>query len=303
MDGSCRGYQLIPLQLNPAVSGNMYGQFSSSGTFVPWDQNNSYCMKSQFTGRSIPDTGAMLCYPVHIFQDDYNSARPLWSFSNDMDHQGFYGTCYLKPRPVVFGPQAPVANDVDNNYRFHDKCLPCDNVGMDKTTPRWGPNNKKWCDDCAARPVPPKTLPSVATWNLVASNQTFMDPAHWLSPAGSPWATMEECKMLAQRDTTCSKWVMFSPQRTARIATTPAMNVNNTASVALFATNNGVWRYTAFSLTFSYYRTCACLNKDPANAAVGYMPAVDTTQFNMACAGVMTNASCAVRGFNIYKLA
>jgi hypothetical protein len=301
MDTGCRAYQLIPLQLKPTASGNLYGQFSSSGGFIPWDVNISFCKKSQFQNNNIPDIGAMICYPIHTFQDDYNSARPLWSFTKDMDHQGFYGTCYIKPRPVVFLAQAGVNDPADNTYRFLDKCVSCDNVGMDKATPRWGPMLKGYCDDCDAHPTPAKVMPFVANWTLSMSNRTFTDPAHWLSPGGSPYATLNECKILAKRDPTCSNWVMFSAERADRMRQGLTHNINGTATFNLYNTSGG-YRFTPFSLAFSYYRTCACLDKAPANAAVGYSPNVDTTQYTMACQGA-TNASCVRRGFNIYQFA
>jgi hypothetical protein len=253
-----------------------------------------------FTNRNIPDLGAMVCYTVNQFQDDFNSARPLWSFTNDMDNQGFYGTCFIKPRAVTFLPYPQLNTTIDNKFEFLGKCLPCDNLGQDLSTPRWGPQ-QRYCEDCVAKPVPPRQL-TIPTWTFVG-NGTFADKAHWLSPGGSPYATADECKILAARDPTCSKFVMHSQNRTTMIRNNAAaMNVNQSAGYTLWTTSSGIGRlFTNFSATFSYYRTCGCLDATTANAVAGFSPTLDSTQA-MACVGVSA-AGCRYKAFAVYKLA
>jgi hypothetical protein len=250
--------------------------------------------------KNIPALGAMVCYTVNMFQDDYNSARPLWSFTNDMDHQGFYGTCFIKPRSVTFLAYPQLNTSVDSKFEFLGKCIPCDNLNQDMTNPRWGPQ-QKYCTDCGANPRPPRQI-VIPAWTFVG-NGTFVDASHWLSPGGSPYATIDECKILAARDPTCSKFVMYSANRTFYIVNNNnGANVNGSAAYALWTTAGGVGRiFTNFSQTFSYYKTCGCLDATQANGVAGFAPSLDANQAS-ACVGVSA-ANCLKKGFAVYRLA
>lgn len=292
-DTSCRAYQMLPLQLDSS-NGDSFGMFPES-SFIPWDKPFAFCNKSQFA--QTPKAGSMVCFPIYQFQDDFNSARPLWSFTDDPDHQGFYGTCFIKPRPVTFLPIGQVATDPLDEFRFQSKCIPCDNIGQNLTNPRWGPQ-QKYCTDCTKTVTTPRQLPTLPAWTFVATG-TFNQPAHWLSPGGTPIAFEDECKALALRDPTCSKYVMYSDYRAQRFSgkagISPLLtNVNSTATFKLI--NSTVsWHYTPIAMTFSYYRTCACLNKTVVGA-----PTIDPTQ-NMACEGVLPS-NCIFRNFTVYQL-
>jgi len=297
-DSACRAFQLLPLQLDSSA-GKAYGEFPAS-SFIPWAQSNAFCDKTQFA--NSPKSGSMACYPIYQFQDDFNSARPLWSFTDDIDHQGFYGTCYIKPRSLQFLTYPQVAADGQTTFRYHSKCIPCDNIGQDLTNPRWGPQ-QQYCTDCSKTPATPRSLPAVPTWTYVA-NGTFTGPVRWLSPGGSPFAFQDECIMLTLRDPLCSKYVMYSDTRAQRLSgsipgllpTNSAQNVNGTFAFYLVNYTQN-WHYTPFSLSFPYYGSCACLaGTTPANS-----PPLDSTGVTTACAGVST-AQCKVTGFSIYKL-
>jgi hypothetical protein len=268
-----------------------------------WDKNTTRCNSSQFLDKNIPDLNAMICYPIVAFQDDFNSARPLWSFTNDMDHQGFYGTCYVKPRPVSFAGFPLLPSPQETKFQFFDKCIPCDNIGQDLNNPRWGPQ-QKYCTDCKVYPAAAPRQQPIVTWTFVA-NGTFTAPAHWLSPGGSPYAIMNECKMLALRDPKCSKFVMYSDVRAQGLLRN-TLKINNTASFAPIVTSSvaGGWHYSNISMgAFPYYKTCACLDKDPLNEVPNFVPPVDVNSTTMACTGGGINPNgCTVRGFVVYKL-
>jgi len=288
---------MLPLQLDTSA-GSSYGLFPES-SFVPWASKIGFCDKAQFA--KAPKQGAMVCFPIYQFQDDFNSARPLWSFTEDPDHQGFYGTCYIKPRAVSFPNVFQVQGDSQTDFRFQSKCIPCDNIGQDLTNPRWGPQ-QTYCTDCSklVPPAAPRQLPAVPTWAFVSTG-TFAGAAHWLSPGGSPVAFQDECKMLANRDPTCSKYVMYSDYRASRYGgkiqgVSPGnLNVNSSAAVKLINTSVA-WHYTPVSLQFAYYRTCACLD-----ATATQPPAIDLNMTKLACDGVVAS-QCIFRNFSIYKL-
>jgi hypothetical protein len=316
-DGSCKGYQLIPLQLNPTVSGDIYGQFSKDGSFIPWMDNMdatatnmSRANRTQFLNKNIPAVGAMICYTLIQFQNDFNSARPLWSFTEDMDHQGFYGTCYIKDppppqKPMQFQTFPTIQLPVDKKYRFLSMCIDCSNVAMNKTTPRW--DRTEYCVDCDAKPKPGK-VQNIPAWTAVGSG-TFTEPAHWLSPGGSPYALEDECKLLALRDPQCSKFVMYSDLRAQMLLNLTAplsrhqVLVNGT-TIQYLQSNNGYY-YNNRSISLPYFRTCACLDKTTNNTKAGFTPDLDPTSFVMACGAggdLVVNASCTRRGFNVFKL-
>jgi hypothetical protein len=292
-DSSCRGFQMLPLQMDTS-GGQNFGLFPES-SFIPWASNVAFCDKSQFG--NVPKAGSMVCFPIYVFQDDFNSARPLWSFTEDPDHQGFYGTCYIKPRAVTFLPIAQLLEDPQDDFRFQSKCIPCDNIGQDLKNPRWGPQ-KNYCTDCVKYPVATRQRPTIPSWTTVAVG-TFNQAAHWLSPGGTPIAFQDECKMLALRDPTCSKYVMYSDARAQRfggkIQGTLPTNTNVNTSFRLINTTVS-WHYNSSTSYISYYRTCACLDSTVVGA-----PTVDANQNAMACAGVSA-AQCIFRNFTIYQL-
>jgi len=301
---ACKAFQLLPLQLD-ATGGNGLGMFPSS-SYVPWNHqgrynlNNSFCDKSKFV-HAHPNS--YVCYPILNFQDDFNSARPLWTLYEDPDHQGFYGTCYIKMRSVTFLPFTQVANDTMDTFRFGSKCIPCDNIGQDLSNPRWGPQ-LDYCTDCKkATGVVPRKVATPPAWTKRATG-SFTDPVKWLNPAGTPIAMADECALIASRDPTCSKFVMYSEPRVAMFSgnsgvmlTATAANLNNSASFKLLNTTNG-WHYTPYALTSSYYRSCGCIQGN-----VTALPAVDSNSTANACAGVTTLSQCTVKGFEIYELA
>jgi hypothetical protein len=294
-DPNCQAFQMLPLQLDSS-SGNSFGQFPGPSTsYVPWGKNISSCNLAQFS--KAPKNGSMVCYPIYMFQDDFNSARPLWSFTNDLDHQGFYGTCYIKPRALSWLPIQTVPVDPLDDFRFLSKCIPCDNIGQDLSNPRWGPQ-QQYCTDCVKTPAPPKTLPTVPSWTLVGPG-TFTQPAHWLSPAGSPFAFQDECIMLALRDPTCSKYVMYSDIRAKTYAGLAGKSPVNTYVNSSFRLLNTTlhWSYTAASLSFAYYRSCACLD----NATATGTPTIDSNSTAMAC-DLVTPSQCILRNFSVYQL-
>jgi len=302
-DPGCKGFQMLPLQLD-ASQGNDFGAFPGPSTsFVPWsvnvNVNTTGCKLSQFA--NAPKKGAMVCYPIYQFQDDYGSARPLWSFTEDVDHQGFYGTCYIKPRRLAWLDFTPIDNDPPKDFRFLSKCVPCDNIGQNLTNPRWGPQ-QNYCTDCSKNPAAPRSLPAVPKWTFVATG-TFTQPAHWLSPAGSPIAFADECALLALRDPTCSKYVMFSDARAQRfgglipLLPPTQTNVNGTAAFKLINTSGSHWSYNDLSLTYAYYRTCACLD----NATATSPPAIDPNSTAMACDKVLPK-DCVFKNFSVYSL-
>lgn len=298
---------MFPLLDNTA--GNSYGLFPEQ-SILPWNDapgynvNSSFLIKSQFVNAA---KGSQICYPVFAYQNDFNSARPLWSFYQDPDNQGFYGTCYIKARPVTFLPYPSVPVDPMNQYRFSSKCIPCDNIGQDLTNPRWGPQ-LNYCTDCEKYPAPARQAPTIPAWTWKA-NGTFVDPIKWLSPAGTPLAMADECALLASRDSTCSKFVMFSNSRylyysgqnvtmqTSITVTNGSMTyrlVNNTL------TYNAV-RYTPYALTTSYFRTCGCLLAS-ANVNAS-LPTIDVNGTANACDGITVLTQCVQRGFQVYQLA
>jgi hypothetical protein len=294
---SCKAFQMLPLQLDNS-QGDNFGKFPEQ-SFIPWGLKG-VCDKSQFSNKAAK-TGSMICYPIYEFQNDFNSARPLWSFTDDPEHQGFYGTCYIKPRAVSFINPGQLPVDPLDDFRFKSKCMPCDNIGQNLTNPRWGPA-QDFCTDCKAYPAPPRLQTVVPAWKVFAVG-TFNQPAHWLSPAGTPVALADECAVLASRDNTCSKYVMYSDARAQRYTGKSAVlvtnaNVNGTNAYKLLNTSVS-WHYTAFSVAFSYYRTCACLNLPAAVDAPP--PTVDVNASSMACDGVKPT-ECILRNFTIYEL-
>jgi len=296
-DSSCQGFQMFPLQLDPNAPAE-YGLFPGS-SFVPWGKSIAFCDKAQFA--NAPKTGSSVCFPIYSFQDDFNSARPLWSFTDDIDHQGFYGTCYIKPRSLKFLNYTSVAVDPQIQYRFGAKCIPCDNIGQDLTNPRWGPQ-QNYCTDCDKYPTTtPKKAATVPSWTYFA-NGTFTAAVKWLSPAGSPFAFADECAVLAARDTACSKYVMYSDVRAQRNSGSIAgllptsLNVNSSTTVKMLNVTPH-WHYTNFGLNLAYYRSCACLP-----APVQGSPAIDATGAANACQD-SSLANCYARGFLVYQLA
>lgn len=299
---NCKAFQLLPLQMDN-TKGTSLGMFPEQ-SYVPWTNqgryhvNNSFCDKSRFVN-AHPDS--YVCYPILNFQDDFNSARPLWTLYDDADHQGFYGTCYIKARSVTFLPFTPVAEDSLDTFRFGAKCIPCDNIGQDLTNPRWGPQ-LDYCTDCKkATGVVPRKVASAPTWTKRATG-SFTDPVKWLNPAGSPFAMADECALIASRDASCSKFVMYSDLRALTFSGKTATlvlnaNLNNTASFRLLNQTSG-WHYTPYALTSSYYRSCGCIQGN-----VTALPAVDSNSTANACNGVSTLTQCTVKGFEIYELA
>lgn len=303
----CRGFQVLPLQLDNS-QGESFGLFPEK-SYIPWTNNTidpylSFCFPDQFVAAG--KSGSMICYPIITFQDDFNSARPLWSFTADTNHQAFYGTCYLKPSLRKFGDTLGVQDDQVKEYRFLSTCVPCDNIGQDLTNPRWGPQ-QKFCTDCDKFPaVTPRKLPVPPTWTRVAQG-TFNESAHWLSPAGSPFAFEDECKILAQRDPSCSKYVMYSDYRTKRNAgqipgvQTTDVKIDNT-NIVLVTERFGNYRYVPSTAYNNYFRTCACLDKAVvSNFTAGQQPIIDPTMSALACHGLDPSA-CVFRNFSIFKL-
>ena len=297
---ACKAFQMLPLQLDSS-QGKSFGLFPER-SYIPWGLND-LCDKSQFA--KAPKSGSMICFPIYQFQNDLNSARPLWSFTDDPDHQGFYGTCYIKPRAVSFATFTQVDVDAMDKFRFQSKCVPCDNIGQNLTAPRWGPQ-QNFCTDCKKTPASPKQLPAVPAWKFFASG-TFNQSgsAHWLSPAGSPFAFADECAILAKRDPTCSKYVMYSDYRARRFSgkagVVPTLtNVNRT--IPLINTSVA-WHYTPLSLTFPYYRSCACFDKVATldDKEEDVLPVIDPTMRAMACDGVLAR-ECVFQNFTVYEL-
>lgn len=297
-DGNCKGFQLLPLQLDNS-QGESFGLFPES-SFIPWNTNlsntNSFCHKAQFA--KAPKAGSMACFTITAFQNDFNSARPLWSFTDDTNHQGFYGTCYIKPTLRDFGTITQVAADTHTETRFLSKCIPCDNIGQDLTNPRWGPQ-QNYCTDCSKTNTPPRQLPPVPTWTVVAPG-TFNETTYWLSPAGSPYAFEDECKILAARDPRCSKYVMYSDYRAKRFSGDVATIRPTDNAVGSFRLVNttGSWHY-SYNLdnVSPYFRTCGCLDVALGNT----QPIIDSSMSAQACTNI-TQAMCVFRNFTIYKL-
>jgi hypothetical protein len=295
-DPTCRAYQMLPLQLDTSA-GNSYGLFPDK-SFVPWGKNIAFCDKSQFTNAS--KQGGMVCFPIYSFQDDFNSARPLWSFTDDPDHQGFYGTCYIKPPSRSFLNFTKLPDDDLTQFRFQSKCIPCDNIGQSLTTPRWGPQ-QNYCTDCAQQAPNPRPVPVVPTWTFYA-NGTFQQEVIWLSPGGSPFAFKDECIMLAVRDPQCSKYVMYSDLRAQRLSgriqgLPPTDSRQNVNSSYRFINTTNSSHYSPFTLYFPYYRSCACLKKPNGASA----PSFDATGVARACDFVKPT-ECLQKGFLIYQL-
>lgn len=303
-DTACRGFQLLPLQFDNS-NGNSFGLFPES-SFIPWtditkSNRSSFCEKSQFVNTSKP--GRMVCFTVTQFQDDFNSARPLWSFTDDTNHQGFYGTCYIKPALRNFTAITRVEEDQHTDYRFLSKCIPCNNIGQDLTNPRWGPQ-QDFCTDCSKNPVAPLKQIEVPKWASTVGPGTFNQTSHWLSPGGTPYAFQDECILLAMNDPRCSKYVMYSDFRAQRnagkILGVKPSDVRLNSQVALI---NGTssWHYSRGTLNHSYFRTCACLDKDVADSLAGSPPIIDTSMYAKACDGA-TAAQCVYRNFTVYTL-
>lgn len=295
---SCQGFQLLPLQMDKTL-GDSLGLFPEK-SYIPWAfqgiysvGNNTFCDKSKFTNAKA---GSYVCYPVTQFQDDFTSSRPLWSLTEDPNHQGFYGTCYIKSRNVTFLPLA--ANVTDDNmtdFRFGSKCIPCDNIGQDLTNPRWGPQ-LNFCTDCTKQSVPARKGPTVPTWTWRA-NGTFVSPVKWLSPLGTPYAFADECALLASRDPSCSKFVMFSDYRTMRLSSQPTTtNINATFKLMVTTPNQYYWHFSNNSM-LSYYRSCGCYQGNTTT-----LPAIDANSTANACDGILPK-DCAIRNFSIYELA
>lgn len=261
----------------------------------------SQCDKTQFA--KVPTTKtSMVCYTITSFQDSYNSARPLWSFTDDLDHQGFYGTCYIKPTPRSFGTIAVVKEDKPIGFRFQSKCIPCDNIGQDLKNPRWGPQ-QNYCVDCDKLTTTPRALPKLPSWTPVSIG-TFNQSSHWLSPGGSPYAFQDECISLAIRDPTCSKYVMYSDFRAKRMSG----NVNNTkvtdnrVGTLSLINGSGGWHYTPAVLNSAYFHSCACLDKAVADSLNGAAPIIDITMTAKACDGVTKLSDCVYRNFTVFQL-
>jgi hypothetical protein len=145
---------------------------------------------------------------------------------------------------------------------------------------------------------------AIPGWTKIGDG-TFKDAAHWVSPGGTPYATVDECKIVAARDPTCSKFVMFSQTRATQAMSAPAWRFNNTYTLYSTQARPGYpypgYYFTNSSFTFSGFQSCACLDATPANAMAGYTPNIDATSYTMACAGI-SNATCMNRGFSVYKL-
>jgi len=293
------------LQLDTS-NGQNFGMFPES-SYIPWNDSShtnwTFCDKTQFKG--VPTTpNSMVCYTITNFQDSFNSARPLWSFTDDMNHQGFYGTCYIKPTLRQFEPIAPVAEDKPIGFRFQSKCIPCDNIGQDLTNPRWGPQ-QNYCTDCVKYPAKPRALPTLPQWTPVGPG-TFNQSAHWLQPGGSPFAFQDECISLALRDATCSKYVMYSDFRAQKYGGNlngTSMTSNRVGSTNTYLVNTSYsWHYSPAALNSAYFHSCACLDKAVADGLGASQPTIDATMTNMACDGVLKATDCVYRNFTIYKL-
>lgn len=203
-----------------------------------------------------------------------------------------------------FLPFATVAPDKVDNFRFGSKCVPCNNVGQDLTNPRWGPQ-LNYCTDCTKTTTPPRQI-VIPAWTLKANGTFSGTTIKWLNPAGTPFSMADECALLASRDATCSKFVMFSATRSLAYSgasadpTSNAVYLNGTSTYKLFGLvpNPDYNRYfTDYSFTSSYYRSCACFQGTTTT-----LPAVDSTGVANACEGVAA-AQCKLKGFQVFQLA
>lgn len=234
----CFGVQVIPLNGVPPFPANSQ---------IPWMQNPGHCNRSWFTNAPA---NAFICYEINSYRDSANGALTPWTFFNDPDDIGFYGTCYIKESPRTFDfPLNPaiIANPADNPYQYGWACISCGDRGLQGSLQNavdWHPTRN--CVDCDTYFVTQwRTLGvTVPSWTLFGAgffgvaNKNCSSCIKWLSPMGSPYAMQDECAYLAANDPQCTSYVAYSDTQTQHCI--------------------GNYGFLYSDMTNMYWKTCAC---------------------------------------------
>lgn len=214
-DPSCKAYALVPIKTLPP-----WDNYTQLPFYTSADGINPGCNRTELLGKAPPD--GMASYTITYFREFDNGAAPPWTIITDPDNIGFYSTCYAKLSPLQYdlaitslGPTPQVAIP----YRFGNKCIPCEDRGMNLTNgPRW--RVADYCVDCDKEPANTKRntnkIPAIATrtpdvaFNTDTNCQNEAKPGpctqiKWITLGGSAWMYERECYAKVATTAGCSK--------------------------------------------------------------------------------------------------
>jgi hypothetical protein len=162
-------------------------------------------------------------YTVQYYRSFDDGAAPPWTIITDPDNIGWYSTCNVKLSPLQFDlpvTSLPVAEASAVPYRFGNKCIPCEDRGMNLSNgPRW--RTADVCIDCDQEPAAVKrntnVIPKIASTKTDTSfdtdtncqNQGKPGPCPnimWLTLAGgSAWMWEQDCLAKIANTPGCGK--------------------------------------------------------------------------------------------------
>lgn len=213
---SCVAYALVPIRTLPPWDDYTQLPFKTDKGLV-----NPGCNKSDLILRT-PEDG-LASYTIQYYRSFDNGAAPPWTIITDPENLGWYSTCYVKLSPLQFDlpiTSLPVALPSELPYRFGNKCIPCEDRGMNLTNgPRW--RTAAACINCDKEPAPKlrntDLNPVVATRTLNTSfasdwnchrNPTQPPCANitWITLGGSAFMWEEDCLAKVATTPNCSKY-------------------------------------------------------------------------------------------------